>query len=64
MGLMMLGFMSITVVVFDLEPIGWFQIGMVAAQMVATTGVCYFGRGIREQVLMSQGKVPEKEENR
>lgn len=63
MGLMVLGFVSITVVVFDLDPIGWFQIGMIAAQMVATAGVCYFGRGFREQILVSQGKIFEKEEN-
>lgn len=63
MGLMTLGFVSIMEVVFGLDSIGWFQVGMIAAQMVVTAGVCYFGRGFREQILVTQGKIPDKEEN-
>lgn len=59
MGLMVLGLVSIAVVVFDTEPIGPFQIIVIAGQVVVTAAVCLLGRGVRVQLLESQGKIPK-----
>ena len=60
-GLAWLGFTTLFAVIIDSGRVGWFQVLTACSNGAIVAAILYFGRGVREQILVSQGKIPEKE---
>lgn len=63
LALTMLGFTTVISVVFAVGTAGLFHVVSFFVQGAGVAAFAYFGRGFREQILVTQGKIPEKDEN-